>query len=247
MSTALETDQVAVSFGGVRAVKGITLRVEQGERRVIIGPNGAGKTTFFNLIAGQLSPSQGRILLFDEDVTTNRAYQRARRGLARTFQISRLFNGLTVIDNMLIAADGPLGLSPRLFKRPQSDREKVERIERLLSEWGLADQGNIPVQEISHGNQRLLEIALALATEPRIVLLDEPTAGLSGGEREMVTARLRRLPQDVTVILTDHDMDVVFEIADRIMVLNQGEVVAEGSAAAIRSDARVHEIYFGEE
>lgn len=247
MNIALETDQVAVAFGGVRAVRGVTLKVEEGERRVIIGPNGAGKTTFFNLIGGQLLPNEGRILLFDEDVTSRRAYQRARRGLARTFQICRLFNRLTVLQNMLIAVGGPPGLSLSALQSPRSDQRKVELVERLIDEWGLTDQRNSVVQEISHGYQRLLEIALALATMPRLILLDEPTAGLSAGEREMVTARLRRLPQDITIVLTDHDMDVVFDIADRITVLNEGEVIADGTTAAIRSDARVHEIYFGEE
>jgi branched-chain amino acid transport system ATP-binding protein len=236
-----------MSFGGVQAVRGVSLRVAEGERRVIIGPNGAGKTTLFNLMAGQLRPTGGQVLMFGTDVTRQRPYQRARAGLARTFQISRLLKTMTVGENALIAAHGRRGFSLRAFCRLDADPDLVRRVEALLEEWGLAAEQHEPVQNISHGNQRLLEIVLALATQPRLVMLDEPTAGLSGGERDLVTSRLGRLPRDVTVILTDHDMDVVFEIADRIVVLDQGQVIADGLPAEIRGDPRVQQIYFGEE
>jgi branched-chain amino acid transport system ATP-binding protein len=244
---ALETIGVAISFGGVRAVRGITLTVLPGERRVIIGPNGAGKTTLFNLIAGQLRPSEGRVLFFGEDLTAEPPFRRTRRGLVRTFQISRLFRTLTVWENALIAAQGAGGLSLGSFRTPGTERDVTERIQVLLTDWKLIDQCSALVQNISHGNQRLLEIVLALATQPRLIMLDEPTAGLSGGEREMVVTGLRGLPRDITVILTDHDMDVVFGIADRITVLNQGEAIADGTPAEIERNAHVHEIYFGED
>jgi len=244
MTAALEAAGIAVTFGGVRALRGVNFRVEPGERRVIIGPNGAGKTTLFNVIAGQVAPTDGRITLFDADITRTAPFQRSRRGLARTFQISRLFKSLTVAENALVAARAARGPS---LAGPRSDPAIVARIDGLLGDWGLAEQQDEPVQNISHGNQRLLEIVLALATAPRVVLLDEPTAGLGGTEREMVTAHLRRLPRDLTIILTDHDMDVVFDIADRILVLDYGEVVAEGSPAEIRNNPRVNEIYLGED
>jgi branched-chain amino acid transport system ATP-binding protein len=244
MNPALAVEAIAVSFGGVRALGGVTFQVAPGERRAIIGPNGAGKTTLFNVIAGQNLQADGRIALFGEDITRLPPFLRGRRGLARTFQISRLFKAMTVAENALIAAGGSLAPS---LRRLHTDAARTARVENLLGEWGLADQRNEYVQNISHGNQRLLEIVLALATEPRLILLDEPTAGLAGTEREMVTARLRRLPREVTVVLTDHDMDVVFDIADRILVLNYGEVVSDGSPVEIRRDPRVNEIYFGEE
>jgi branched-chain amino acid transport system ATP-binding protein len=247
VTAALAAEGIVVEFDGVRAVHGVSFAVGAGERRVIIGPNGAGKTTLFNAIAGQVSPSAGRILLFGADITRAPVHARARLGMGRTFQISRLFKTLTVAENVLIAARGPTPLSLAALRPSDADPALVGRTQALLAQWGLADESGERVQNISHGNQRLLEIVLALATGPRVVLLDEPTAGLAGTERDMVTARLKRLPRDVTVILTDHDMDVVFDLADRIMVLNQGEVVAEGAPDEIRRDPRVHEIYFGED
>jgi branched-chain amino acid transport system ATP-binding protein len=246
MTPALETQGIAISFAGVQALRRVSLRVAPGERQVIIGPNGAGKSTLFNLIAGQLRPTAGRVLLFGEDANRYSPHQRARRGLARTFQISRLFKTLTVAENAWLAANGPRPLSSRSFRPPRSDDALAPHVDRLLADWGLAEQRDRAVQNISHGNQRLVEIVLALAMRPRLILLDEPTAGLSGAERDMVIMRLRQLPRDITIVLTDHDMDVVFDIADRIMVLNYGETVAEGSPAEIRSNPRVQDIYLGE-
>ncbi len=245
MSAALAIEDVAISFGGVRAVRGVSLEVASGERRVIIGPNGAGKTTLFNLIAGQLRPDEGRVMLFGADVTAHRAHERVRAGLARTFQISRLFLTLTVAENVQIATHGPAGFSFASFASPDADAGFNQRARLLLDTWGLASEANERVADISHGNQRLLEIVMALATNPRVLLLDEPTAGLSSGERDLVSMRLRALPRDLTVILTDHDMDVVFDIADHIAVLNEGELAAQGTPAEIRADHRVHELYFG--
>jgi branched-chain amino acid transport system ATP-binding protein len=245
VSAALAIEGVTISFGGVRAVRGVTLEIAAGERRVIIGPNGAGKTTLFNLIAGQLRPDEGRVMLFGVDVTHHRAHKRVRAGLARTFQISRLFPSLTVAENVSIATHGPVGFSPASFASPATANDLNERARELLETWGLAGERDEVVANIAHGNQRLLEIVMALATNPRVLLLDEPTAGLSSGERDLVSMRLRALSRELTVILTDHDMDVVFDIADQIAVLNEGELAAQGSPAAIRADRRVHELYFG--
>jgi branched-chain amino acid transport system ATP-binding protein len=245
MMAALETRAVSISFGGVRAVQEVNLSVAPGERRVIMGPNGAGKTTFFNLIGGQLSPNSGEVLLSGTDVTAFPPWQRARRGLSRTFQISRIFLALTVWENVLIAASGVAGLGPRGFRRAGADREIGRRIDALLDHWTLAEHRSTPADALSYGTQRLLEIALAFATQPRVVMLDEPTAGLSGGERAMVTGRLQALSRDVTLILTDHDMDVVFQVGDAITVLDRGTVIADGPREVIRNNRIVHDVYLG--
>jgi branched-chain amino acid transport system ATP-binding protein len=245
MTLALEARAVSISFGGVHAVQSVDLRVVPGERRVIMGPNGAGKTTFFNLIGGQLQPTAGQVLLGGADVTGLPPWRRARLGLSRTFQISRVFLALTVWENLLIATSGIGGLGAGSFRRAGSDKSIAHRIDDLLDRWALAEHRGTPVQQLSYGTQRLLEIALAFATAPLVVMLDEPTAGLSGGERAMVTSRLRSLPRDVTLLLTDHDMDVVFQIGDRITVLDRGTAIADGTPDEIRSDRTVHDVYLG--
>jgi branched-chain amino acid transport system ATP-binding protein len=244
MSAIIELDGIGISFGGVKAVQGVNLRLEAGERRTVIGPNGAGKTTLFNLIAGQLRPSAGRIRLDGRDITELPPYRRARAGLARTFQISRLFRGLTARENLALALEGRDGLTWGSFRKRASDRAIRERLDELLEMWNLADFADVPIDEISHGNQRLLDVAMALANDPKVLLLDEPTAGLSSSERDLVADRLRHLPREITIVLTDHDMDVVFDIADRITVLNYGQVAAEGTPAEIRSNELVQSIYF---
>jgi ABC-type branched-subunit amino acid transport system ATPase component len=241
---ALELDGLSIAFGGVRAVQNVSLRCAVGERRTVIGPNGAGKTTLFNLIAGQLRPDRGRVRVHGRDVTDRPPFQRARAGLSRTFQISRLFRGLTVRESLAIAVEGRDGLRWASFRRRAAEPARAARIDALLGTWGLDGFAAAPIEAISHGNQRLLDIAMALANEPQVLLLDEPTAGLSGSERELVAQRLRNLPRSVTIVMTDHDMDVVFDFADRITVLNYGEVAAEGPPAQIRDDPLVQQLYF---
>ena len=245
MTLALETRGISISFGGVQAVQSVDVRVSQGERRVIIGPNGAGKTTLFNLIGGQLRPTAGQVLLADADISTMPPWRRARLGLSRTFQISRVFLPLTVWENVFIAASGTRGLTPRAFALAGWERGTARRIDALLDRWALAEHRAANVEQLSHGTQRLLEIALAFATQPRIVMLDEPTAGLSSGERAMVTQRLKDLDRDVTLILTDHDMDVVFQIGDQITVLDRGRVIADGTATQVRNNSQVRDVYLG--
>jgi branched-chain amino acid transport system ATP-binding protein len=242
----LETQGVSISFGGVQAVNRVSIRVTAGERRVVIGPNGAGKSTLFNLIGGQLRPQQGSVRLFGADVSSYPDWRRARLGLMRTFQISRLFRAMTVWDNAMIAAYGCHGLSLQSLRPADSDTVLTNEVTGLLDDWDLLGLSQYTVQNIGHGHQRLLEIALAFASYPKVVLLDEPTAGLSEGDRDMVTRRLSRLPRELTLILTDHDMDVVFNLADRITVLNYGEVLAEGDPETIRKDERVRDVYFGQ-
>jgi len=243
--TALTVEALTHSFGGLQALNAVTLSAGVGERLVVLGPNGAGKTTLFNVVTGLIRADAGRIRLFERDVTTLAPHRRARLGLGRTFQITTLFPRLTVLDSVLLAVQGadgarfafhrPLRAYPRLF----------EAAERLLDEWGLLDRAHVMTRQLSYGEQRQLELVLALAARPRVLLLDEPTAGLSPGETANVTAMIGRFPRDVTILLIEHDMDVALALAERVVVLFQGRVLAAGTRDDIRRDVRVAEIYLG--
>jgi branched-chain amino acid transport system ATP-binding protein len=243
--TALAVDGVSKNFGGVAALSGVSLTVAPGERRVLLGPNGAGKTTLFHTISGNVVPSGGRIMLFGDDITQLRPDRRARLGLARTFQITNLFPRLTVLDSVLLALDGASGGGMRFVRLPASDHDMNARAQRLLDRWGLAESVPRIVRTLSYGEQRQLEIALALAGKPRLLLLDEPTAGLSAAETRRVVAMVHQLPRDMTILMIEHDMDVAFELADRIAVMHQGRLIAEGDQAAIRANQQVTDIYLG--
>ena len=243
--TALAVDRLTHDFGGLRALDGVTLAVGVGERRVIMGPNGAGKTTLFNLITGLLSPLAGRIHLYEHDVTGLAPYRRARLGLGRTFQITTLFPRLTVLECVLLAVQGADPARFSLFGSLRANRHLRRRGEALLADWGLADRHDVPTGELSYGEQRQVELLLALAGGPRVLLLDEPTAGLSPAETGTVVAMIERFPRDITVLLIEHDMDVALALADRITVLHQGRVLADGTRDEVRVDARVAEIYLG--
>jgi branched-chain amino acid transport system ATP-binding protein len=242
---ALETESLSKSFGGLRATDNVSLRIGEGERWAIIGPNGAGKTTLFNLISGFLLPSAGRISLFGRDVTRLGAHQRAAFGLARTFQVTNLFQKLTLFENIL------LGVQARnpgryCFYRPARSFSKVlAEIERLLKEWNLWEKRQFPLKNLSYGEQREIEVIVALATNPRLLLLDEPTAGLSPTETGHVVSIIKNLPREITTILIEHDMDVAFAIAEKISVLHFGSILAEGSIEQIKGNPRVAEIYLG--
>ena len=242
---ALSVSGVSRSFGGLRAVEDVALSVEPGERRALIGPNGAGKSTLFNLIAGELPPSAGRIALFGRDVTRLPPHRRVALGLARTFQMNTLFPTLTVMENLLLAVHGVAPTKLRLHRPVASYREQRDRARRVLDAVGLEGSDEIAAQTLSHGEQRQLEIALALASRPRILLLDEPTAGLSAAESTRVTELLRRLDPDMSLLVIEHHMEVVFGVTDRITVLHHGKVVAEGSRDEVRADPLVAEIYLG--
>jgi len=221
------------------------LSIEPGARRAIIGPNGAGKTTFFNLITGTLPVSSGRILIFDQDVTNLPPHQRAQLGLARTFQITTLFPNLSVLDNVLLAVQA-LDSAKFVLHRPRTAFPHLAaRAQKLLEEWGLVEQAGAQVRALSYGEQRQLELILALAGSPKLLLLDEPTAGLSPAETATVTTMIKTLSRDVAILVIEHDMDVAFEVADRITVLHQGRVLAEGSGEEIRKNSEVAEIYLG--
>jgi len=243
---ALAVDRLAHQFGGLRALDDVSLQVAAGERLVILGPNGAGKTTLFNLVTGLLRPTAGRIRLFEQDVTALAPYRRARLGLGRTFQITTLVPRLTVLDNVLLAVQGADGARFTLHRPLASFPRIYTQAESLLATWGLTDRRDVPAQRLSYGEQRQVELLLALAGSPRVLLLDEPTAGLSPAETALVAAMVRRFPRDLTLLLIEHDMDVALELAERVVVLHQGRVLAEGDRDQIRRDARVAEIYLGE-
>jgi branched-chain amino acid transport system ATP-binding protein len=227
---ALEVRNLSKDFGGLRVLDNVSFSLRPGERRGIIGPNGAGKTTLFNIISGNLKPSAGDIFLYGARVTRLPSWHRSRLGLARTFQKSNLFSGLSLYDNLylaLLATDSPFNAKD------------------ILKEWGMWEKRKICVDRLSHGEQRQVELLLALAQHPRIILLDEPTAGLSPAETEVIVKIIGDLPRDITILIIEHDMEVVFALAEKITVLHFGQIVAEGSKEEIKSDPRVRQIYLG--
>jgi branched-chain amino acid transport system ATP-binding protein len=236
---------VSRAFGGLRAVDAVSLTVRPGERRALIGPNGAGKTTLFNLIAGTIPVSTGTIRLFGRDVTTTAPHRRAALGLARTFQINNLFPALTVLENCLLAVQA---LTPTKFSmlRPLDGYPTLAgRARETLARVGLDDRGGTTVRNLSHGEQRQLEIALALAGQPKVLLLDEPTAGLSPAESQHMARLLRALDPAITVLMIEHDMDIALEIADQVTVLHYGRVIADGLRDEVKANPLVREIYLG--
>ena len=242
---ALRLEKVSKWFGGLRAVDDVELTVRPGERRALIGPNGAGKTTLFNLIAGALPPSAGRITLFGDDVTRLAQHRRAALGLTRTFQITNLFPSLSVLDNALLAAQA---LTPAKFSmlRPRGGFGELDaRAREALRAVGLEDRARSAVRHLSHGEQRQLEIALALAGRPRVLLLDEPAAGLSSAEAHLMTSLLRGLDPAITLLIIEHDMDIALEVAQHVTVLHYGKVIADGPREAVKADPTVREIYLG--
>jgi branched-chain amino acid transport system ATP-binding protein len=243
--TALAIRQLDKSFGGLRVARAVTLTVQPGERRLIIGPNGAGKTTLFNLIAGEIAPDGGSVALFGKDITAMPARRRAHLGLARTYQIITLFPKDTLLHSLTLSL---LGLSPlRWNPIAQLARQSVlqDEARRRLGEIGLAHLAERPLTQTSYGERRRVEIAMALAQTPRVLLLDEPFAGLSLEERRDVQSLLAAVPRDVTIVMIEHDMDVALDFADRISVMHLGEVVVEGSRAEVVADPRTREIYLG--
>jgi len=242
---ALAVTRLCKSFGGLRAVQQIDLSLAPGERHAIIGPNGAGKTTLFNLIAGELAPTAGRIALFGQDVTRLPPQRRAALGLARTFQVNTLFPSLTVTENLLLAVQGTLPTKLRLHRPISSYRDLYDRARAVLESVGLVGAGEVIVRTLSHGEQRQLEVALALASRPRLLLLDEPTAGLSLAESQRLTGLLKGLDRSMSLLVIEHDMDVVFDVAERITVLHDGKVIADGDRDEVRANPLVAEIYLG--
>lgn len=242
---ALKVDKVDIHFGGIQALLQLTLTLKAGEKRAIIGPNGAGKTTLFNVISGMLNPTNGHVYLFDQDITNCPPHLRTALGLARTFQITNLFGTLSVLENIILGIQGLLRTKYVFYRRTSSFQELIDRAGTLLREWGLWEKRDSPVHHLSHGEQRQLEIVMALSSQPRVLLLDEPTQGLSMAETNLVISMMERLHQSTTVLFIEHDMDVAFKMADTISVLHYGQILAEGDEAGIRGNPKVAEVYLG--
>jgi branched-chain amino acid transport system ATP-binding protein len=232
-------------FGGLRAVAEVDLEVRPGERLAILGPNGAGKTTLFNLISGEFPPTEGSIELFGRDVTREPARRRARAGLSRTFQTSRLLLGLSVEDNLYLAVLGVRRGHLRPVRLPGADGELRNKARGVAEAVGLAGRLGTVVGELSHGEQRQLEVAMARAADPKLMMLDEPAAGLSPPERDALTSLLLALDPQVTLILIEHDMDVALRVAQRVTMMHDGRVIAQGTPAEIRTNQLVHDLYIG--
>ena len=241
----LELSGLSKSFGGLHAVQGVNLKVFPGDRKAIIGPNGAGKTTLFNVITGVLPATSGHVVLFGNDITGWPSHRRTALGMARTFQITSLFPKLTVLDNVQLAIKG-LRRSKFVMWRPLSSyRDVHEKARRLLESAGYWDRRDVEVRNLSHGERRQVEVVLGLASDPKILLLDEPAAGLASGESQEMTEFLKRLDPQLAILLIEHDMDVVFDFADHISVLHFGQVMEEGATEHIRRSEKVREIYLG--
>jgi branched-chain amino acid transport system ATP-binding protein len=245
--SALSCQKLTKAFGGLEAVKDVDLRVSHGERRAIIGPNGAGKTTFFDLINGQHPATSGSIELLGRNVTKLPAHKRAALGLGRTFQITNLFPTKTVIDNLVISTMGLLSTKFSMFRPLSSYRPLYEKAEEAFKSVGLSGLGGVMVKNLSYGEQRQVEIAMALISQPKVLLLDEPTAGLSPAESHMMSEIIQGLDPSITILIIEHDMDVALSVANSITVLHEGRVFMEGSADEVQGNAKVQEIYFGEE
>ena len=241
----LELQGVAVAFGALRAVDGVSLTVAAGERRAIIGPNGAGKTTLFQAITGMVRVTEGRVRLAGADVTHLPPHRRARRGMARTFQITNLFPRLSVRENLFLALRGTSAGRFNMVGRAVPDAAEAGRAEAALRAARLTGRADVAVSDLSYGEQRQVELALAIANRPRLLLLDEPAAGLSPGERAMVAEIIRSLPREITLVLIEHDMDLVLGLVDRVTCLHEGRVLVECAPAEIRGHAAVQEVYLG--
>jgi branched-chain amino acid transport system ATP-binding protein len=241
----LQLKGLSKSFGGLAAVREVTLEVAAGERKAIIGPNGAGKTTLFNLITGVFPPSAGEIRLFDQDVTRWAPHRRTALGMARTFQITSLFPKLTVLENVLLALAG-VGLTKLVMWKPLASYQRLtEKARLLLEQAGYWDRRDTEVRNLSHGEQRQIEVVLGLASSPKLLLLDEPAAGLSSGESREMAEFLKRLDPSLAILLIEHDMDVVFDVVSDISVLHFGALVESGSCQEIQKSERVQQIYLG--
>jgi branched-chain amino acid transport system ATP-binding protein len=243
---ALETRGLGKSFGALTVANDIDFRLEKGARHALIGPNGAGKTSFVNLVTGALSPSAGHILLDGCDITALPQAARVKRGLVRTFQINQLFRGLSVLENVTLAVCERRGVGADLWRPAGVHHAAIEEAYSLLEQLGIAEDALRPVATLAYGRQRLTEIAVALGLAPKVLLLDEPAAGVPSGETGRIIEAIERLPAEIGLLIIEHDMDLVFRLARRITVLVQGTVLVEGPPAEIGADPRVRQVYLGE-
>ena len=246
MTILLETRSLSKNFGALAATRDVSFRLEQGARHALIGPNGAGKTTFINLLTGVFQPTSGQVLLKGEDITAMAQSARVKRGIARTFQINRLFRGLSVLENVYIAVAERLGAGNSVLKPAGMRKDVVEEAMRLLMMLKLADDAEHRISELPYGRQRLVELAIALGLNPEVLLLDEPAAGVPSTESHIILDAVAALPKEIGVLIIDHDMDLVFRFAERITVLVSGAIFAEGTPKEIGSNQRVRDVYLGQ-
>ena len=246
MPPVLQTEKLCKSFGALTVAQNIDFRLEPGARHALIGPNGAGKTTFVNMLTGALPPTSGRILMGGQDITRTNQAARVKLGLGRTFQITTLFRRLPVLDNVALAVAEREGVARRMWRAASLQKNIIEESLSILATLGLADDANTPAQDLPYGKQRLIEIAIALGLKPKVLLLDEPAAGVPSQESAKILQNLAKLPPEVAVLIIEHDMDLVFRFAHKITVLVQGEVLVEGTPTEIAADKRVRAVYLGE-
>ncbi|UVK36115.1 ABC transporter ATP-binding protein [Mesorhizobium sp. AR10] len=245
MSPVFQVERLRKSFGGLAVTQDVSIAMEPGDRVALIGPNGAGKTTFVNLVVGHLAPDSGKVMLAGSDVTALDPIRRVRQGLVRSFQVTRLFSDMTPQEHVALAILQRTGRSGRVFGHFQAMPEVMEEIRALFDTLGLIPVETRKVSEIAYGQQRLLEIALALALKPKVLLLDEPAAGVPQSDTPRIEAALAGLPSDLAVLMIEHDMDLVFRFAKRVIVLAAGAVIFDGSPQDVTKDARVREVYLG--
>jgi branched-chain amino acid transport system ATP-binding protein len=242
----LRIKDIYKDFSGLKVLTGVTVDVKPGERHAIIGPNGAGKTTLFNMISGRFRPSAGSILFKDEEITEKSAHQINRMGIARSFQITNVFQEITVFDNILSGVRCRRGLRYNFFLRPHRVESMKAETQRIIDQVGLADVSGLPASELSYGRQRALEIGITLSTEPELILLDEPTAGMTREETAEAIKMIDKVTFGRTLVIIEHDMEVVFSLADRVSVLHYGSILASGPPEEIKNDQRVKDAYLGE-
>jgi branched-chain amino acid transport system ATP-binding protein len=243
--TVLSAQGLVMKFGGITATNNVTLNLKKGARHALIGPNGAGKTTLINLLTGVLQPTEGRIVLEGRDITDLAPYQRVHRGMVRTFQINQLFDTLTPLETLAMTVSQHRGLGGKWWQALGAKKQITERCEQLLEQFHLTEVMGQETRVLAYGKRRLLEIAIALACEPRVLLLDEPVAGVPAGEREELLQTVAALPEDVSILLIEHDMDLVFSFANRMTVLVNGTVLTEGNPDEIANDPQVKAVYLG--
>jgi ABC-type branched-subunit amino acid transport system ATPase component len=247
MSSVLETRSLCKSFGALTVADQINFRLEAGSRHALIGPNGAGKTTFVNLLTGRLTPTSGQVWIGGQDVTALPQAERVRLGLGRTFQINSLFKKMSVLDNVALGVAERLKVADKLWQPARAFKAVRDESMALLEMLGIAADAGLRITDLPYGKQRLVEIAIALGLQPKVLLLDEPAAGVPSMESDRILQALDALPADIAILIIEHDMDLVFRFAKRITVLVQGEVLCEGTPQEIAADKRVHQVYLGEQ
>ena len=247
MSSVLETRGLCKSFGALTVADQINFRLEAGSRHALIGPNGAGKTTFVNLLTGRLTPTSGQVWIGGQDVTALPQAERVRRGLGRTFQINSLFKNMSVLDNVALGVAERLKVADKIWPPARAFNAVRDESMALLELLGIAADAGLRITDLPYGKQRLVEIAIALGLQPKVLLLDEPAAGVPSMESDRILQALDALPADIAILIIEHDMDLVFRFAKRITVLVQGEVLCEGTPQEIAADKRVHQVYLGEQ